>query len=240
MRTTEEQREQFRDAGFTVVSPLLDAEALADLRQFYDEILRGDVDCGVDDRQLGGITRQVMHPSTHHDGLAKHQLFERAHEAAGELLGCDDAVFLFDMMIYKPAGHPKPTPWHQDLAYYEQPFAQAGRPNPKATTTFWVAVDDAEPENGCMHFLPGYRHEPLLPHDVSSGDPHDEGRLLAITDAETRLDLSAAVACPIPAGSATVHGEGTPHYTPPNVSPTRARRAYIQTWHDPAKLLPPA
>ncbi|HZQ27358.1 MAG TPA: phytanoyl-CoA dioxygenase family protein [Acidimicrobiales bacterium] len=239
MPTTIEQQEQFRDMGFTVVSPLLDGEGLAALRQIYDEILRGDVDCGEHDRQLGGITRQVMHPSTHHDGLAKHQVFERVHQAAGDLLGCDDPMFLFDMMIFKPAGHPEPTPWHQDLAYYEQPFAPAGRHNPQATVTFWVAVDDAEPENGCMHFLPGWHTGSLLPHDVASGDPRDESRLLAITEAETRMDLSAAVACPIPAGSATVHGEGTPHYTPPNTSATRARRAYIQAWHDPAKFSPP-
>ncbi|MFZ0658894.1 MAG: hypothetical protein WAM05_09260, partial [Candidatus Binataceae bacterium] len=46
-------------------------------------------------------------------------------------------------------------------------------------------------------------------------------------DPERVLDLNRAVACPLRAGGATVHNYGTPHFTPPNRSATRPRRAYI-------------
>jgi ectoine hydroxylase-related dioxygenase (phytanoyl-CoA dioxygenase family) len=236
--TTTQQQTQFQDEGYTVLPSLVGGEALAGLRQAYDEILRGDVDCGTDDRQLGGITRQVMHPASHHEGIRKNPVWERAHEAASELLACDDAQFVFDMMIFKPAAHPRTTPWHQDLSYYQQPFTPAGVVSPAATTTFWVAMDDVDAENGCMHFVPGLHRGPLLPHHVFSGKPTDAGRLLAVMpEAEAGLDLGRAVACPLAAGGATVHTEGTPHFTPANTSADRARRAYITVWMDPARAL---
>lgn len=241
MLTTAEQRGLFRDSGYAVVPSLADDEALAELRGIYDEFLVGSIDCGVNRRQLGGITPQIVNCRLYDPRLLKGPVVEAARVASAELLGCDEAGFLFDMMIYKPPGHPQSTPWHQDLAYFDRPFSPAGTPNRKGAVQFWLALDDADVENGCMHFLPGLHDQPMLEHCVASGDPNDEGRLLAFTDAVmASLDLDAAVACPIPAGSATAHGEGTPHYTPPNTSADRPRRAYIMTWVDPTiHPLPP-
>jgi hypothetical protein len=50
------------------------------------------------------------------------------------------------------------------------------------------------------------------------------------------LDLKSAVACPLRAGGATVHNYGTPHFTPPNRSANRPRRAYIFNFANPAWL----
>ena len=60
-----------------------------------------------------------------------------------------------------------------------------------------------------------------------SGDPSDEGRLLALVEPESQLDLSTAVVATIRAGGATLHFFGTPYYTGPNRSADRQRRAYI-------------
>jgi hypothetical protein len=226
-------RDAFVRDGYTVMPELIGGSALSTLRDIYDQFLRGEVDCGEDFRMLGGVTRQVKAPRLHHEGLASHPVVAAAGAAAAELLDCEAPELFFDMMIYKPPGHAADTPWHQDLSYYAQPFERAGRIPPSATTQFWIALDDADVENGCMHFVPGVHHGPLLPHHVHSGDPADEGRLLAIVDPEAELDLSAAVACPVRAGGCTVHFEGTPHYTPPNRSADRPRRAYIMTWKDP-------
>ena len=78
-----------------------------------------------------------------------------------------------------------------------------------------------------MHFAPILHTQPLIAHVVAGGDPDDPGRLLAIDEPERRLDLSLAVAAPLPAGGCTIHSYGTPHYTPPNRSSDRPRRAYI-------------
>jgi len=228
--------EQFRQHGFTFVPDLIPGDAVESLRVIYDEVLDGKVDCGENDRMLGGITRQVMQPRLHHPGLADHPVFEAARTRCGELLGCADPRGGYDMMIFKPAGHDKTTPWHQDFAYFQQPFTPAGSQPANAGVQVWVAVDAADVENGCMHFVPDTHAEPLLEHHIASGDPEYEGRLLAIVDPDRNLDLASVVACPLPAGGATFHTDGTPHFTPENRSADRPRRAYIMNFFDPGRL----
>lgn len=234
-RQLTEQAEELRVRGFTSVDDLIPASAVAELAEIYDEILAGDVDCGEDDRWLGGITRQVISPRRYHQGLADAAVYRAAERAATQLLGAE-VEHLFDMMIFKPPGHDKETPWHQDYSYYRRPFTKAGQAPVNATVQIWIAVDDADVTNGCMHFIPDVHTAPLLPHYVFSGDPANEGRLLAIVDPDENLDLSTAEARPLPAGGATFHYEGTPHYTPPNRSTDRPRRAYIINFEIPGRV----
>lgn len=230
------RREAFLRDGYVVLPSLIGGPDVDSLRVLYDAFMSGEIDSGPDLRMLGGITPQAINCRMHAAELREHPVVAAARAAASELLDCNEPDFFFDMMIYKPPGHPEPTPWHQDLSYYERPYSQPGRMNPMGTTQFWVALDDADVENGCMHFVPGHHDKPMLEHYIASGDPDDEGRLLAVKD-ESQLDLDAAVACPLRAGGATVHLEGTPHYTPPNSSADRPRRAYIMTWRNPALVV---
>ena len=216
----------FHEQGFLAIDSLIDAAEVERLRDAYDAILERSV-VADGDRMLGGITRQVMGPSQAVPAFDENAALDAARSIGRDLLGGDHVVRTFDMLIFKPAGHPHDTPWHQDLAYAGRPFAPAGARPARRTLQFWVALDDAAVENGCMHFVPRADDEPLLPHRVASGDPDDEGRLLEIVDAAAHLDLSKAVACPLPAGGATVHAFGTPHHTTPNRSSDRPRRAYI-------------
>ena len=142
--------------------------------------------------------------------------------------GVEDPQPIFDMLIYKQPGQIATTPWHQDFSYSEMPFAPAGVMIPSdQTLQFWLALDDVDENNGCMHFIPGQHHEPLLDHYVAAGEADYTQRLLAIRDPEDALDLSKAVACPLKAGGATVHNYGTPHFTSGNRTADRPRRAYI-------------
>ncbi|MGH7782005.1 MAG: hypothetical protein ACREQR_19480 [Candidatus Binataceae bacterium] len=55
-------------------------------------------------------------------------------------------------------------------------------------------------------------------------------------DSDKALDLASAVARTLRAGGATVHNYGTPHFTPPNRSASRPRRACIFSFANPAWL----
>lgn len=227
--------EEMRAKGFTSVDRLAGDDVLDELAQLYDDVLARRIDCGSDDRLLGGVTRQVMNPRRHSPAVAANGVFAAAREVCGELLGTDEPQFLFDMMIFKPAGHPNDTPWHQDLSYFIEPFTPGGTRAANAFVQVWIAVDDADEENGCMHFVPGAHLEPMQTHHIASGAEDMPSRLLAITDAETVLDLGAAEARPLSRGGATFHYENTPHYTPPNRSADRPRRAYIVNFVDPSR-----
>jgi ectoine hydroxylase-related dioxygenase (phytanoyl-CoA dioxygenase family) len=217
----------FESNGFLLFPRLIGASEVAELRDAYDAVLTGEIDVP-GDRMMGGVTRQVMFPSRAADIFRRNAAISAASEIAGQLLGGEDIVNVLDMLIYKPPGHPFATPWHQDLAYARRPFAPSGTRAAFQTVQFWVALDDAEVDSGCMHFVPRHPGDPLLPHEVACGDQDDESRQLGIPDPASHLDLESAVACPVPAGGATAHAFDTPHYTPPNRS-DRPRRAYIFT-----------
>lgn len=223
---TGQQRDSFAMDGFLVLDSFVDRQLVDELRRSYDDILAGR-QMAQGDRMLGGVTRQIMYPSLENRLFDHNQAVDDACAIAAELLGSDRIGRLFDMLIYKPPLHPHETPWHQDLAYARQPTAPAGTVADRGYAQFWIALDDADEQNGCMHFVPGVHRKPLLEHHVASGDPEDLGRLLALVDPEAQLDLTRVVAAPIPAGGCTIHSYTTPHYTPPNRSRTRPRRAYV-------------
>jgi ectoine hydroxylase-related dioxygenase (phytanoyl-CoA dioxygenase family) len=224
-RLTTEQRQAWNREGFLVLDEFVDDETLGDLRAAYDAIIDRDV-AAPGDRMLGGLTRQVMIPSAAHPVFDRNPVVQAGLDIAQQLFETD-VYRTFDMLIYKPPGHPHDTPWHQDMAYAKQPFAKPGTRIKLESIQYWVPLDDVDDTNGCMHFAPGYHTQPLLEHHVASGSPDDEGRLLELVDADRQVDMSKVVVAEIPAGSATMHSYGTPHYTGPNRSADRPRRAYI-------------
>jgi ectoine hydroxylase-related dioxygenase (phytanoyl-CoA dioxygenase family) len=212
---------RFQEDGFEVIRNLIDAAELEKLRAAYDYLLANGSD---GDRLLGGLTRQIMVPEHAMEAFAENRALDAGCEFARRVCGWKNPKRTFSMLIFKPAGHPHPTPWHQDISYFERPFAREGFPVTRQTLQFWVAMDEADRDNGCMHFV-ARNFDQSLAHHIASGKPEDEGRLLAIND-ESIVTEDNVFACEISAGDATVHHEGTLHYTPPNVS-DRPRRAYI-------------
>ena len=237
MTTTLEEGalEKWERDGFLVIEDFVDPGDLDGLRAAYDELLEGHVRAG-GDRMLGGLTRQIMVPSSAHPTFDRNATVRKAIGLGRRLLGSPAVHRTFDMLIYKPPRHEHETPWHQDHAYFGRPTAPAGAAVPLDSIQLWIALDDADEENGCMHFVPGRHTDPLLEHHVAAGDPEDDGRLLAITDPERNLELSTVVAAPLRAGGCTMHTQGTPHFTPSNRSKDRPRRAYIFNVATPERL----
>jgi len=86
-----------------------------------------------------------------HDAAAAAKWFHYASDPAildlvEQLIGPD--IILWGSQVFcKPAATGKAIPWHQDGQYW--PI------RPRATCSVWIAIDDARPENGCMHYIPG-------------------------------------------------------------------------------------
>jgi Phytanoyl-CoA dioxygenase (PhyH) len=220
-----DQITQFRADGFATIPRFVDDYTLDALRAAYDEMIElGAVQDGSLDRRLGGLTRQIMRPECSHPTFRNNPARVAAIEAAGTLAGWTESRFYYSQLLYKPPGHSHATPWHQDEAYGAVPFVPPGTRQPSFMMSFWVALDDVDADNGCMHFYPR-TNDQLLAHRVVAGDADDEGRMLGLED-ETWMDPDRIVCCSLEAGGATVHDAATLHFTPPNHS-TRARRAYI-------------
>jgi ectoine hydroxylase-related dioxygenase (phytanoyl-CoA dioxygenase family) len=129
------------------------------------------------------------------------------------------------MLIYKPATGGSQAPWHQDEAFWDD------RNHLKSeSASVWMPLDDAVVESGCMQFVPGSHRNDVLRHRCEPGEP------LVVDEP---VDLSTAVACPLPAGGATFHHCRTLHHTAPNTS-GRPRRAITTIFHGPAAIRPAA
>jgi ectoine hydroxylase-related dioxygenase (phytanoyl-CoA dioxygenase family) len=81
---------------------------------------------------------------------------------ASQLLG-GPVRFWHDQLFCKPAHHGGLVAWHQDYSYWT-------RTVPMQHLTCWIALDDADRDNGCLHYVPGSHRWPLLPITGLAGD----------------------------------------------------------------------
>ncbi len=218
----------FNQQGFTAIGDLLDAAEVEPYREIYERFSTGRIDAGQHRSDLGGhiATRkpgvenitQIMWPSHHCAELSAMPLHQRCLGLAQRLLG-PDAAFDFDMLIEKAPETHTPTPWHQDAAYWPS------LPDQRAAS-FWVALDPAVKDNGCMWFVPGSHRAPLRPHR-----PAGPGGGTFTCDASEE----EAVAVELLPGGCTIHHGHTLHYTRGNSTRTR-RRAFILNYRPQAMI----
>jgi len=100
------------------------------------------------------------------------------------------------------------VPWHQDLGVLLPEADDA------TVLSCWVAVTDADEENGCMQVVPGSHREDLIDHcpgEPQTGIP------------EHLLALDGAVTLPMRAGSVLFFGQRLIHGSLDNVSEDRVR-----------------
>jgi phytanoyl-CoA hydroxylase len=69
-------------------------------------------------------------------------------EAAAQLMGASELRIFHDQVQYKPAQKGGPTPWHQDSVYWPPLMPKHEQ------LTAWIALDDADIDNGCMSMVP--------------------------------------------------------------------------------------
>ena len=132
------------------------------------------------------------------------------------IIGEAPALFQ-DQALLKPPFIGREKPWHQDNAFFSLP--------PEATIVgAWIALDEAVPENGCMHVIPGtHRAGPVV---------HFQRRDWQLCDED--VAVAQVVAVPLrPGGCLLFHGL-LHHGTPPSQSPRR-RRA-LQFHYKPASV----
>jgi phytanoyl-CoA hydroxylase len=68
-------------------------------------------------------------------------------------LGLPQPLLLQSMYLFKQPHIGAEVGWHQDATYlYTEPVTVTG---------FWIALDDADRDNGCLMALPGAHHGPL-------------------------------------------------------------------------------
>ena len=81
-----------------------------------------------------------------------------------ELVG-DNVRQWFNAVFTKPAQVGESTPWHQDIGLWTQTAERRHlRPLFRDALSFWVALDPATRENGCLQVVPGSHRGPVIDH----------------------------------------------------------------------------
>lgn len=230
---TDEQIAFFQDNGYLHIPRITTDAEITWLQGIYDELFTertGEAEGRYFDlagpRAHNGqeTLPQVLGPEAQFPELRESLYFRNAHRLAAALLKVTpEKVSGGGHMILKPAAYGNETPWHQDEAYW----------NPEVlphSLSVWMPLDAATLESGCLQFIPRSHKGEVRWHRHINDDPLVHG---LVTD---DVEVSEAVACPIPAGGATFHHCRTLHYAGPN-STAHARRAYILVFGGPPKKL---
>jgi phytanoyl-CoA hydroxylase len=133
-------------------------------------------------------------------------------ELAGDL-GLEATQLWQSMFIFKQPGIGGEVQWHQDATFLHS--------EPMTVTGFWIALEDATVDNGCLWVAPGGHRGPLRKRFVREGDAV---RFVDLDDTPWP-SMDHAVPLEVSAGTLVCFHGLLPHCSAPNRSPL-SRHAY--------------
>jgi non-haem Fe2+, alpha-ketoglutarate-dependent halogenase len=195
----------FSQNGYLSPLAILTPEEATETRAQFDAL---EARAGRETAQIGLLDQHTTEPFI--DALATHPNVLAAVES---VLGPD--FFLLATHFFCKYGEgesaSKFVAWHQDVTYW-------GLEPPQAVT-LWLAIDDADEENGCMQVIPGTHTGGIREH----GTAQKAGNLLSINQEVpiTPEEEASAVSLELPAGHASLHDGCLIHGSLPNISNRR-------------------
>ncbi len=216
---TPAQVKQYNELGYVMPFQGLDQGESVELRAFFDGVLAAFIELG----------RTSYSINTAHMRFARiYQLVHhpRIVDAVADLLG-PDVVCWGSHFFCKMPHDGKRVPWHQDSTYWPL--------SPTKTVTVWLAIDDADPENANMKFIPRSHLHGLIDYDETQ-------------EADTVLDLAVRnphsygdgeIDVQLKAGQFSMHSDLLLHGSEANQSDRRRcgltiryAAADVTTWYD--------
>ncbi len=210
--------EAFQRDGFVKGPQVLGERELQELRDELDRVLRDRERTDVPQPSVVHSIGQEGHPLWQVCNIwlaseAYRRLFALCGlgEAAAALIGGTSIRLWHDQIQYKPSGVGGSNHWHQDWPYWPSMAA------PEAVTA-WIAIDDADVDNGCMRMVPGsHRWGKAIDHLHCVGDLDNIAARYQDHEVAVRM-------CPVRAGEVHLHHCMTWHASHANTS-GRPRRA---------------
>lgn len=142
-------------------------------------------------------------------------------------IGYERAQLWQSMYIFKQPRIGGEVRWHQDAAYLLT--------KPASVVGFWVAVEDARLDNGCLWLQPGGHRGPL--REIFEVDPASHRGELRVLDETPWPAAGEGIPLEVRAGSLVIFDDHMPHYSSQNRS-MRSRHAFTMHFADPASRWP--
>ena len=133
----------------------------------------------------------------------------------------DDIIMKFNSCFLKPARTGAATPWHQDNGLWRD-----GETEP---FNFWMPLEPATRENGCMQFIPHSHKTEIIEHVLYSDSIHGE---LPREQVQTMIEKHGVRHIELDTGDTVFWHSNMWHYSPPNRS-EKSRVAVAGVWTNP-------
>ena len=133
----------------------------------------------------------------------------------------DDIVVKFNDCFLKPARTGAATPWHQDNGLWRDGDTEA--------LAFWVALEPATRENGCMQFIPGSHKTEILELVLYPNSIHGE---IPRKTVQKMIEKHGVHHIELDTGDVVCWHSNMWHYSTPNLS-EKSRIAVSGVWTNP-------
>ena len=156
-RLTLEQVAAYNDNGFVAPVQIFDSTEIGEIRTYFDRLLEQTL-------RDGGDSYSISSAHLKHARVYDLLTDPRIVDCAADLLG-DEVIAWGSHFFCKMPGDGKAVAWHQDASYWPL--------SPSKAITLWLAIDDADAENGCVQFVAGSHRLGHLTYRPSSPDEHN-------------------------------------------------------------------
>jgi len=198
---SQQQLEQFNREGYLKPFRVFDEEEIIGHRAYFDDLLARVLAEG---GSSYSISTAHLKYGTVYDILTHPRIVALVQAILG-----DNVVAWGSHYFCKLPGDAKPVHWHQDASYWPLTPAHA--------VTVWLAIDDADRENGCMRFLPGSHHYGHLTYRLT-----EESENAVLNQAVEEVEqFGDPVDVELGAGEVSLHTDLLLHGSEPNRSPRR-------------------
>ncbi|MCH8830814.1 MAG: phytanoyl-CoA dioxygenase family protein [Planctomycetes bacterium] len=199
---TKDDLERFNRNGYLAGIRIFNVDEIDEQRRYFDELLHRVMAAGGDSYSIS--TAHLTYGKVY-DLLTHPRIVSRVKDLLGEnVIGWGSHYFC------KLPGDGAAVTWHQDASYWPM--------TPSKTVTVWLAVDDADPENACMRFIPGSHQHGHIPFRVSRDN---EGNVLDQTVDDPLQYGEAPIDVELNAGEISMHSDLLLHGSQANASHRR-------------------
>lgn len=200
---TAEQIRHYNENGYLSPLRVFDQDEAVEIRTYFDHLLQQTLASGKNSYSIS--TAHLKHGRVY-DILTSPRIID----IVSDLLG-GSVVAWGSHFFCKMPGDGKAVAWHQDSSYWPL--------SPSHAVTLWLAIDDADTENGCMRFIPGSHHRGYLTYRESTPEEHNVLNQ-TVEDAES-FGTGPIVNNELRAGEASVHSDLLLHGSEANSSNRR-------------------
>jgi ectoine hydroxylase-related dioxygenase (phytanoyl-CoA dioxygenase family) len=150
------------------------------------------------------------------DAVCREMLLDpRLTSRIAELLG-HQPLLVVDQAFLKPPRFGSAKPYHQDNFYFRC------HPDDEVITA-WLALDDADEQNGCLRYIDGSHLGPIIPHEQVAGEEYNHVPLPEL------IDLSKESPARVRKGGVVFHHSKALHTSHRNSS-DRWRKGWATHW----------